>query len=515
MLGIKLRDTVLVRRLADDVLELPPMVIDGFEIEETKEVKFARALLMEALKVDNEWELNKAINGRIDKDDISEEEAEQILSDAPDENESSSSNLSQIAEILADDSIPIEEKQELAKRLRDLHDIKESTITRGSQGIRFGDIQNARVAMGIAKAKQFKFIYNTVIDQIGPHIKNGKLVIFYIFKSTGDIIQRELLKLGYTEDQIIRVDGETKIVNGYRGYLVKKFQKNPNIKIFLGTIETCATAITLTAANTSILFELDWRPGIVAQAMKRTHRYAKDQAETKAVYEIFPYAKLSIDANVFDRLRVKKAIQRQVLDSFPNEHQIDKYETQFKDKEIPGARYPLEQRILIAKAAFQIQKAIDESQNIDYDKLGLSYADVYKLRDFNSEVASTSWKYNGVKAIKTAEFPENLIDDILPIIWKKRTLIRERPLWLPGGIDFPESITGTRRGLFSPISTGGYAVRDTASGPANPMHMYLYAATRPVRLEMLENIRKRKALARAGKQESEIDELSRLAEEAE
>jgi hypothetical protein len=63
--------------------------------------------------------------------------------------------------------------------------------------------------------------------------------------------------------------------------------------------------------------ELDWCPGIVDQAMKRTHRYAKDNASTKAVYEIFPYAKKSIDANVYNRLTVKKQVQREILDKFP------------------------------------------------------------------------------------------------------------------------------------------------------------------------------------------------------
>lgn len=521
MLGYKLRDTILIRRLADDVLELPPMVLFDEKVRETEEVIQARLLLIEALKsigykINDVSDLNRILGEAVDGVGVSSAgEAEQVLIEDSEEG-GGDDESSQLVEILQDESIPIAERLTLANSFNAQREFKERAIGKGSVKILMQATTTARVAMGIAKAAQFDRILEFVKEktQGGAAIKNGKLVIFYNFKSTANIVQQKLLGLGYTEDQIVRVDGDTKSENGYRGYLVRKFQTDPNVKIFLGSISTCSTAITLTAANTAIFMELDWRPGVNLQAMKRIHRYAPDNNLTKAVYEFFPYAANSIDSNIYAALRRKKDVQEQVLRSFPGlsisggkyyfddysqSRQMHSYSQNFVDKDLSGFKYNISQRVKISKAANYISKSIEEEEKdkgyIDWDRLGISYQDLDTINRFLTEVRSKNYKYNGKSAIYTEEFPEELIDAVLPLIWKKKGLVKERSLVLPGGIEFPTSITGLVRGCFAPIRTGHYAVRDTQASDADPLYALLYAITRETRVKILEDYKERRAAA--------------------
>lgn len=554
MLAIKLRDTVMLRRMADDVLDLPPMIVDGFPLEETEEIIEARAL-EQSLRLDDDDIANEASS--------KSDQAEQELSDSDEDGEESpaeenlEAELAIISELMMSD-MPVEEKIMLAKRQAQLFARKEERQEAYENHYKLTEITIARVLMGIAKAKQFPFIYEWVMRNIGRMggIKNDKLVIFYNYKTTGDIVYKSLLAMKdshgnrlYKEDQIIRIDSKTKRENGYRGTLVRKFQNDPNVKIFLATISTCSSAITLTSANTTIFMELDWRPGYVDQAMKRTHRYDKTNSGTKAVFEIIPYVEDTIDSNLFRKLRRKRATQRDILDSFPgmvskmsydgentvNEvdswkqsSSITKYETKFKSVPIPNAKYSLDQRFKIAKAMQQIALNIDKrvkedrakGEFLDYEKtFGITYNEAYEIISQAKLIYEESYQFDDVKpAIKSPKFPETKeqarntygvisIDEMLPLIWKAKKLVQERSLVMPNnpnGIRFPQEITGLIRGTFKPIVTGQYNVRDDRDH-YSPLHAFLYAALRPTRMAIAETPGPKK------KSKEEIEELRNLA----
>ena len=49
-------------------------------------------------------------------------------------------------------------------------------------------------------------------------------------------------------------------------------QEDPKVRVFIGQITACSTAVTLTAANQVAFVEMDWVPATNAQAAKRCHR---------------------------------------------------------------------------------------------------------------------------------------------------------------------------------------------------------------------------------------------------
>jgi SNF2 family DNA or RNA helicase len=536
ILGIKLRDTVLIRRKADDVLELPELIRKNVEIEETDLVKRARALEMEALKVSSEEEIEWAIKERIEEDGTDEDDVADDVDSAEDDDAGKGEEyedrvkkltVGQIADLLADPYLSKEDRIRLNESLKALQEEEISRIAGQRASIDFEKIQLARVAMGIAKASQFKKIFNKIMAEIEPRrMVSDKIVIFYNFESSGDIIHAILTGqgekgLGFKEDQVVRIDGQTKAE--IRGDLVESFKKDPNVKIFLATISTCSTAITLTCSNVSIFMEMDWRPAYILQAEKRTHRYARENM-AENVFCFYPFAPKSIDASVFNTLQIKQQIQGKILDTFPTQEKISEYEDKFKTPKLQGVKYSLTQRTLVRLMLDELMSHYQESKkkgkNYELlDRLGLSYNDIYILEDLSDEFKGNRWDsyrtYGDKKPERTLEFPEDMIDKALPIMWKMKTLV-PKSMWDGGknSVQFPTSITGLVRNLFNPLKSGTYDYEESPTmSENNYLHQLFYVATIPIRQQMYKELQaERAARRRAGES---VEELQRLAEEGE
>lgn len=107
--------------------------------------------------------------------------------------------------------------------------------------------------------------------QIADAIKNivnekGCCVVFGCHIDALDRLNQQLRERGM---RVARVDGRTSTLN--RSVAVKDFQQGA-ADIFLATIRAGGEAITLTRADTCVIYELPWVPAEILQAEDRCHR---------------------------------------------------------------------------------------------------------------------------------------------------------------------------------------------------------------------------------------------------
>lgn len=94
-----------------------------------------------------------------------------------------------------------------------------------------------------------------------------KTLIFSQFTSILDILENYLR---WKEIANVRLDG--KVAHETRKERIKQFQENPDIKVFLLSARAGSLGLNLQAADTVILFDMDWNPQNDKQAIARVHR---------------------------------------------------------------------------------------------------------------------------------------------------------------------------------------------------------------------------------------------------
>lgn len=139
-------------------------------------------------------------------------------------------------------------------------------------------------------------------------IDNGKkLVIFARFINEITAIRKliENKKIKYSW-----IAGAVKM--NERGSMVKEFQENPEIKIFIAQIQTAGLGITLTAADTSVFYSLDFNFANYSQALARLHRIG----QKNNVNHIHLIAQDTIDEKIMGALSRKEDIAKSVVDDW-------------------------------------------------------------------------------------------------------------------------------------------------------------------------------------------------------
>lgn len=468
ILGVKLRDRVMIRRLRKDVLDLQPPSMIPVILPNTEAINAARRLEKQKIR---EW--IEATGQDPDKYDVSTLFEDVYLTrEQLAEMESGGEDEENIDELVKGVRLSKEDRKkfnDIREEIENLQDIlnnpdlsedakrafkardeamKQEVLKRvgsGRQAIPFSVISEARIEMGKAKALCFREALHTIKTSISD-IKKGKFVVFFWTHFTKDILIDQITSLGYTKNQIVVVSGKG-MNNEDKTAAVTKFQEDDNVKFFLGQIETAGTAITLHSANVSIFVEFDWRPGIIQQAMDRTVRIGQT---AENVYECFLIAENTIDANVFNILQEKTGVQKAILDDLPQVKTIERYNSEFMVEDSPDHKYSTDQRDLIQYLAEKIKEHYDEfPENLDHSEKVVLHRFIRECKSgYYEKWIPSENKYKKLGA-KHFNFPEFEIDSVLPILWKHRTKCKKQSK--VSQIEWPTWVTGIERGLFRPV----------------------------------------------------------------
>jgi len=146
--------------------------------------------------------------------------------------------------------------------------------------------------------------FESCYEWIDNFLESGrKLVVFVIHHKTSD-----RLRENYGDKMAVYMDGRTN--PRLRAKVVEKFQTDPDIKLFIGSIDVAGMGITLTAAQDAVFLELPWVPGLLSQCEDRIHRIG----QKGAVNEYYLLGMETMEKDMWELLNEKTKVLDAVLD---------------------------------------------------------------------------------------------------------------------------------------------------------------------------------------------------------
>lgn len=214
----RLRSTIMVRRLKEDVLkELPPK----------RRVVVPLPVNGSASKVDAELIAYQAHVERIDTI-----KAEMALAKAAEDTAAYTSAVARLRE---------------------------------ATQVMFTEMARIRAETAIAKAPIVAEHCATVLDGSD---NDYKIVVFAHHKEVVKLLEEKLSDYG-----TVKLTGDTSMQA--RQEAVDRFQNDQSIRVFIGNIQAAGVGLTLTASSHVVFAELDWTPANVSQAEDRCHRISQ------------------------------------------------------------------------------------------------------------------------------------------------------------------------------------------------------------------------------------------------
>lgn len=129
--------------------------------------------------------------------------------------------------------------------------------------IAFQDMSEVRRETSIAKAPYVVEHVKSLLEEI------PKVVVFAHHHAVVDQLME-----GLADFNPVRLTGQDGI--NKKQAAVESFQNDPDVRVFVGSIQAAGVGITLTASSTVVFSELDWVPANMSQAEDRCHRIGQD-----------------------------------------------------------------------------------------------------------------------------------------------------------------------------------------------------------------------------------------------
>jgi len=161
------------------------------------------------------------------------------------------------------------------------------------------DIKGEAQQVSGAKLDALEDIIDTCLDE------EKKVVVFARFVPEIEAIAAMLKKkkIGYALIYGATTD---------RADQVKKFQEAPDVKVFIGQLQTTGMGLTLTAANVAVFYSLDFSYANYEQSRARIHRIGQKQ---KCLY-IHLVGKGTVDEKILNALKHKGDIAKIMVDDW-------------------------------------------------------------------------------------------------------------------------------------------------------------------------------------------------------
>lgn len=142
------------------------------------------------------------------------------------------------------------------------------------------DLERTRKAEAQVKIDKLKLIaakgkMKSLVDWVNENSQNRKIVLFCYHREILSELHAKIKDHVYVPSEVTGVD---------RQNLVKKFQNDPSVRVFLTTIKVGGTGFTLTASDTTVFAQQDWTPSRHRQAESRVHRIGQNSDSVNAIY---------------------------------------------------------------------------------------------------------------------------------------------------------------------------------------------------------------------------------------
>ena len=131
---------------------------------------------------------------------------------------------------------------------------------------------------------------------------NHKTVIFSQYTKMLQIMRKDLEQRGV---KFVYLDGSTK----NRLEIVKQFNADPSILVFLVSLKAGGTGLNLTGADTVIHYDMWWNPAVENQATDRVHRIG--QKQSVSVYKLVTLG--TIEEKIVEMQNRKKGLVKKIV----------------------------------------------------------------------------------------------------------------------------------------------------------------------------------------------------------
>lgn len=208
---------------------------------------------------------------------------------------------------------------DLAQYLKRYKKETDANILKTVQSEKLARINYLRQINSMGKIKIAKELIENFIEN------DEKVLVFSCFNAPLLELQKSF------QEKSVMIIGSTDV--NERGEIVKNFQENPDIKVFLGGVNSAGTGITLTAAKNIVFLDFPWTPGDMKQAEDRAHRPGANY-ESLNIYQItsrgtiddFMKKLLVEKQEIFDKLfegkqgKTQKSILDEMVEDIENKY---------------------------------------------------------------------------------------------------------------------------------------------------------------------------------------------------